>query len=284
MFGDNLSIISDTTIAATRTQNVDMKDKFRMNFKIALPSAIITLILLLIFAKPEAQPTIKTAQINIVLILPYLFVLIAALAGMNVFAVLTCGIIFSGTILLFQNGLDFIALAKEIYGGFTGMTEIFLLSMLTGGLSYLVTREGGLEWVIRKIKKSIKGKKSAEVGIAGLASIADAAVANNTVAIIISGPIAKELSNHYRVDPRRSASLLDAFSCVMQGIIPYGAQMLIAAGFSEGVVSPVEIIPFLWYPLILGGVALLSIFIPFTEAKDPWNFEKDLTESKLSSF
>lgn len=283
MFGDNLSIISDTTIAATRTQNVDMKDKFRMNFKISFPAALATFVLLLIFARPDVEPNIKTESIDFIKILPYLFVLFAALAGMNVFAVLTCGILFSGGLLLFQNGFDFIALSKEIYGGFTGMTEIFLLSMLTGGLSYLVTKEGGLEWVIQKIQKSIRGKKSAEIGIASLVSLADAAVANNTVAIIITGPISKELCNHYKVDPRRSASLLDIFSCVMQGVIPYGAQMLIAAGFSEGLVSPVEVIPFLWYPFILGIVALVSIFVPFTNAKDSWNFEKDLPESKLGT-
>lgn len=283
MFGDNLSIISDTTIAATRTQNVEMKDKFRMNFKIALPSAIITAILFLIFARPEVSPKIETGPIEFIKILPYLFVLFAALAGVNVFVVLTGGILFSGILLLSQNGFDFIALAKEIYGGFTNMTEIFLLSMLTGGLSYLVTKEGGLEWIIQKIRKSIRGPKTAELGIAGLVSLADAAVANNTVAIIITGPISKELSNHYKVDPRRTASLLDSFSCVMQGIIPYGAQMLIAAGFSNGAVSPVEIIPFLWYPFILGIVSLLSIYIPFINTKDPWNFEEDMPQSKIET-
>lgn len=281
MFGDNLSVISDTTIAATRTQNCDMKDKFRMNFKIALPAAIITVILLVIFGRPDVTPNIETGPIDIVKILPYLFVLIAALVGVNVFLVLTGGIVFSGALLLFENGFDVINLATEIYGGFTGMFEIFLLSMLTGGLSYMVTKEGGLEWMVQKIRKSIKGKKSAELGISALVAGLDAAVANNTVAIIISGPVAKELCNNYKVDPRRSASLLDTFSCVMQGFIPYGAQLLIAAGFSEGAVSPIEVMPFLWYQFILGIVALLSIYVPFTRAKDKWNFEYDVPESKV---
>lgn len=283
MFGDNLSIISDTTIAATRTQNVDMKDKFRMNFKIALPSALLALILLALFARPDVTPNIETKPIEIIKVLPYLFVLISALAGLNVFLVLSGGIMFSGVLLLFQNGGNFLEFAQEIYGGFTGMTEIFLLSMLTGGLSYMVTKEGGLDWIIEKVRKSIKGPKSAELGIASLVSLADVAVANNTVAIIISGKIAKELSSVYKVDPRRAASLLDAFSCVMQGLIPYGAQLLIAAGFSNGAVSPVEIIPFLWYQFIFGVLALISIYVPFTKAKDPWNFDHDLPQTEVNS-
>lgn len=282
MFGDNLSIISDTTIAATRTQNVEMRDKFRMNFKIALPSAIITTILLLIFARPDVVPEMGNLEYDIVKILPYLFVLISALAGLNVFLVLTGGIIFSGILLLSQNGFNFINLAQEIYGGFSGMFEIFLLSMLTGGLSYMVTKEGGLEWIIEKIRRSIRGEKTAEVGISALVSLADVAVANNTVAIIISGPVAKELSTHYKVDPRRSASLLDTFSCVFQGFIPYGAQLLVAAGLTAGSISPLEIMPFLWYQFILAIVALISIYIPFTKSSDPWNFEYDVPESKVA--
>lgn len=282
MFGDNLSIISDTTIAATRTQNVDMKDKFRMNFKIALPSAIATFILLLIIGRPVGTPTADVGAFNIVEILPYLFVLVTALMGMNVFLVLTGGIIFSGIVLLMGNGFDLLALSGLIYDGFTGMFEIFLLSMMMGGLSYMVTKAGGLEWLIEKVRTLIKGEKSAELGIAALVSLADVATANNTVAIIITGPVAKEICNEYAVDPRRSASLLDTFSCVMQGVIPYGAQILIAAGYTNGVISPMEIIPFLWYQLILAVLAIASIYIPFTKAKDKWNFEHDLPESKVS--
>ena len=281
MFGDNLSIISDTTIASTRTQNCEMKDKFRMNIKIALPAGIITLILLLIFGAPESMPAQKDLSYEIIKIIPYIFVLISALMGLNVFLVLTGGIAFSGFILLLDNGFDLLALSQTMWEGFTGMFEIFLLSMLIGGLSNMVSKEGGINWIIEKIKKIARGEKSGEFGIAMLVSLADIAVANNTVAIIISGPIAKKMCNEYKIDPRRSASLLDAFSCVFQGIVPYAAQVLIAASFSKGKVAPFQIMPYFWYQFILGIVAIISIYIPFTKAKDKWNFEYDMVESKL---
>ncbi|MDU2582511.1 MAG: Na+/H+ antiporter NhaC family protein [Anaerococcus hydrogenalis] len=281
MFGDNLSIISDTTIASTRTQNCEMKDKFRMNIKIALPAGIITLILLLIFGAPETRPAQKDLSYEIIKIIPYIFVLISALMGLNVFLVLTGGIAFSGFILLLDNGFDLLALSQTMWEGFTGMFEIFLLSMLIGGLSNMVSKEGGINWIIEKIKKIARGEKSGELGIAMLVSLADIAVANNTVAIIISGPIAKKMCNEYKIDPRRSASLLDAFSCVFQGIVPYAAQVLIAASFSKGKVAPFQIMPYFWYQFILGIVAIISIYIPFTKAKDKWNFEYDMVESKL---
>ena len=281
MFGDNLSIISDTTIASTRTQNCEMKDKFRMNIKIALPAGIITLILLLIFGAPETRPAQKDLSYEIIKIIPYIFVLISALMGLNVFLVLTGGILFSGFILLLDNGFDLLALSQTMWEGFTGMFEIFLLSMLIGGLSNMVSKEGGINWIIEKIKKIARGEKSGEFGIAMLVSLADIAVANNTVAIIISGPIAKKMCNEYKIDPRRSASLLDAFSCVFQGIVPYAAQVLIATSFSKGKVAPFQIMPYFWYQFILGIVAIISIYIPFTKAKDKWNFEYDMVESKL---
>ena len=281
MFGDNLSIISDTTIASTRTQNCEMKDKFRMNIRIALPAGIITLILLLIFGAPESIPAQKDLSYEIIKIIPYIFVLISALMGLNVFLVLTGGIAFSGFILLLDNGFDLLALSQTMWEGFTGMFEIFLLSMLIGGLSNMVSKEGGINWIIEKIKKIARGEKSGEFGIAILVSLLDIAVANNTVAIIISGPIAKKICNEYKIDPRRSASLLDAFSCVFQGIVPYAAQVLIAASFSKGKVAPFQIMPYFWYQFILGIVAIISIYIPFAKAKDKWNFEYDMVESKL---
>ena len=165
------------------------------------------------------------------------------------------------------------------------MFEIFILSILIGGLANMVNKAGGIEWLLTKIKGMIKGRKSAEIGIAALVSLTDAATANNTVAIIIDGPIAKEISTEYKVDPRRSASLLDSFSCIMQGLIPYGAQMLIALGFTNGAVSAFEVIPLLWYQLLLGVFAIVSIFVPFTDGlikKDPWNFEYDMPDSKVA--
>ncbi|MDU5471621.1 MAG: Na+/H+ antiporter NhaC family protein [Peptoniphilus harei] len=279
MFGDNLSVISDTTIAATRTQNVDMKDKFRANIRMALPAAIITFVILLVVGKPEAIPAFEDRPYNPILIIPYLFVLISAIAGMNVFLVLTSGIILSGIIGIATGGLDLMTFAQNIFTGFSGMFEIFLLSMLTGGLSYMVSKNGGIEWLVQKIRSFARGQKSAEVSIALLTALTDAATANNTVAIIIDGPVAKEISNDFKIDPRRSAALLDTFSCVMQGIIPYGAQILIAAGLTKelgaGAVSPMEIIPFLWYQGILVIFAIASIFIRYADPSGDWDFEKD---------
>lgn len=280
MFGDNLSVISDTTIAATRTQNVGMKDKFRANIKIAMPAAVITFIVLLIVGKPEGKVVLDDLSYKLILIIPYLFVLISALAGMNVFLVLTSGIILSGIIGIFTGGLTMMTFAQKIFDGFSGMFEIFLLSLLTGGLSYMVSSNGGIEWLVQKIRSFAKDVKSAEISIALLTLLTDAATANNTVAIIIDGPVAKEISKDFKVDPRRSASFLDTFSCVMQGIIPYGAQILIAAGLTKELgalaVSPVQIIPFLWYQALLAVFAILSIFMRFADPKDKWDFENDV--------
>lgn len=260
MFGDNLSIISDTTIAATRTQGVEMKDKFRVNIKIAAPAAILTLLLLVVFGKPEIAPETGVYAFNIVKVLPYIFVLTLSLIGINVFVVLTAGIVLSGAIGLFYGDFTWLGYAKEIYNGFTGMTEIFLLSLLTGGLASLVTKAGGVDWIMSTIEKRIKGVKSAQMGMALLVTLTDMAVANNTVAIIINGPIAKKISDRYGVDPKKSASVLDIFSCIAQGAIPYGAQMLIMLSFAGGKVSPFDIIPLLWYQMILAVFTIGYIF------------------------
>lgn len=284
MFGDNLSIISDTTIAAARTQNVEMKDKFRANIKIALPAAIITFIILLIVGKPAGDVMLDDLPYNFVLIIPYLFVLIAALAGMNVFLVLTSGIILSGIIGMATGGITMMEFAQNIFTGFSGMFEIFLLSLLTGGLSYMVSKNGGIEWLVQKISGFARDVRSAEFSIALLTMVTDAATANNTVAIIVDGPVAKEISKDFKVDPRRSASFLDTFSCVMQGIIPYGAQILIAAGLTKELgaqaIAPVEIIPYLWYQGLLAVFAIISIFVRFADPKGEWDFELDQPMSK----
>lgn len=261
MFGDNLSIISDTTIASTRSQGCDMKDKFKMNAKIAIPAAILTIILLLVFGAPEVTTSPTDLTYDLLSIIPYLFVLIVALMGVNVFVVLTGAIGLSSTLLLLR-GSSIIDISQIIWEGFTGMFEIFLLSMLIGGLSKMVAEEGGINWIISKIKIFATDLRTGELGIGLLVSLADICVANNTVAIIISGPIAKKMSREFGIDPRRSASLLDTFSCVFQGIIPYSAQVLIAAGFSEGAVAPFELVPFFWYQFILGVITLISILAP----------------------
>lgn len=286
MFGDNLSVISDTTIAATRTQGCEMKDKFRCNIMMALPAAILTVILLLIFGKPVETVMAEEYSYNIIKMLPYILVLLASLKGVNVFLVLTAGILSSGIIGLVYKDFTLLVLGQQVYEGFTSMFEIFILSILIGGLSYMVAEEGGIQWILEKVKGMIKGRKSAEIGIAALVSLTDMATANNTIAIIINGPIAKELCHEYKVDPRRSASLLDSFSCIMQGLIPYGAQMLIAVGFTNGMVSPFQVIPLTWYVLFLAIFAIFSIFVPYTDGvikKNPWNFEHDMPLSKVVS-
>ncbi len=260
LFGDNLSMISDTTIAATRTQGVEMKDKFKANLGIALPAAIVTVILLVVFGKPEVVTEAAEYSFNIVKVLPYVFVLVGSLIGWNVFLVLTGGIVFSGVIGIVDGSFTILECAGNIYSGFTGMFEIFLLSMIMGGLAHMVQEEGGIEWVLGKVKKLIKGKNSAEIGIAAMASLADVATANNTVSILICGSVAKELSTEYGVDPKRTASLLDIFACVFQGLLPYSAQILFACALIENLNSPFQVISLCWYQFIVAIFAIVSIF------------------------
>lgn len=285
MFGDNLSMISDTTISATRTQGCELRDKFRVNLLIALPAAVLAIILFLVFGAPKGQVVLGDLSFNFVLVIPYLLVLILALIGLNVFLVLTIGIFSAGIIGIAGTQLTVFTFAQNIWTGFIGMNEVFFLSLFCGGLAALTSHYGGLTWLINKVGKIIKGKKSAQLGVAALVSVADVAVANNTVAIIISGPIAKDISRKYNVDPRKTASLLDIFSCVFQGIIPYGAQILLVGSLTKGLVGPIDLIPFLWYQMLLAVFAIIAIFIPYSEKvckKDPWNWEYDVAESGVA--
>ena len=289
MFGDNLSMISDTTIAATRSQGCEMRDKFRVNFFIALPAALITIVLLLVMGRPETMPDMGVLEYSIIKVLPYLLVLVLALIGMNVFLVLTIGIFAAGIVGLATGSLDIFGFAQSIWGGFTGMNEVFFLTLFCGGMSQMVTHNGGIVWLIEKLRGMMKSNKSAQIGIAALVSLADCATANNTVAIVLSGSVAKDISHEYKVDPRRTASLLDVFSCVFQGIIPYGAQILTAAALTSAygiAMSPTDIIPRLWYCWILAIVGILSVFVPFADGicrKDPWNWEYDVAESGVAA-
>lgn len=260
MFGDNLSVISDTTIAATKTQGVEMRDKFRVNLFIAAPAAILTVILLLIFGRPETIPDVEVLSYNFLKVIPYIVVLVLAITGLNVFVVLTSGVILSGIIGFTYDNFTFLTFSKEIYNGFMGMNEIFLLSLLTGGLATMTTKAGGIQWLITQIQKFIIGPKTAKIGIGFLVAVTDIAVANNTVAIIINGPIAKKICEKYKVDLRESAAILDIFSCVFQGLIPYGAQMLILLGFTAGAISPLDVIPLLWYQGLLFLFTIISVF------------------------
>lgn len=281
MFGDNLSVISDTTIASTRTQNCELKDKFKVNFYIALPAAVLTFVLLIIFGKPETIVPIQKLDYNLVKVIPYILVLGLAVSGFNVFLTLGVGTVVAGIVGIAYGDLTPLTFAQNIYAGFTGMNEIFLLSMFTGGLAHMVTQHGGLQWILEKIQSVVKSEKSAQIGISAIAAAADMAVANNTVAIIITGPIAKELSRKYKVDPRKSASLLDIWTCIFQGFIPYGAQILLAGSLTAGAVSPLALFPFLWYQQLLAVFTLISMFIPYADGlikKRPWNWELDKAE------
>lgn len=285
MFGDNLSVISDTTIAATRTQGVEMRDKFRLNFIIALPAAIITIALLLMTGAPQIATAVEIGDYNILKVLPYAVVLVVALLGVNVFVALTIGIMLSGIVGIATEALNFLTLGQQIFNGMAGMIDVFLTSLFIGGLAEMVKKAGGLQFLIDRIQSMITGKKSAEIGIAALVSVTDLAVANNTVAIIIDGPIAREISDKYKVDPRRSASILDIFSCVFQGAIPYGAQMLLMGTLAEGAVFALDIMPLLWYQMLLAVFAVISIFVPFADGvikKNPWDWEKWMDQERAN--
>ena len=288
MFGDNLSMISDTTIAATRTQGCELRDKFKVNFFIALPAAIVTVIVLLIVGRPEAASAMGDLSFSIIKVLPYVMVLVLALIGVNVFLTLTLGIFAAGLIGIAGGDLTIFTFAQAIWNGFIGMNEIFFLALFCGGLSEMIAHNGGIVWLIEKLRGMMHGNKSAQVGIGALVALADCATANNTVAIVVSGNVAKDMSHEYQVDPRRAASLLDVFSCVVQGIIPYGAQLLTAATLTTTtyniVMSPVEIVPYMWYCWILAIFGLLSIFVPYADGvcrKDPWNWEYNMPQSDV---
>ncbi|MEG1987902.1 MAG: Na+/H+ antiporter NhaC family protein [Oscillibacter sp.] len=289
MFGDNLSMISDTTIAATRTQGCELRDKFKVNFLMALPAAIITIVVLIFVGRPETVTEIGALSFSFIKVLPYLAVLILALVGLNVFLVLTIGIFAAGLIGMFTGSIDIFTFAQSIWSGFTSMNEVFFLSLFCGGLAEMIAHNGGITWLINKLRGMMRGNKSAQIGIATLVSLADCATANNTVAIIVSGNVARDMSHEYKVDPRRTASLLDVFSCVLQGIIPYGAQLLVAASLTSAygiTMSPINIIPYMWYCWILAAFGILSIFIPFADGicrKDPWNWEYDVAESGVEA-
>ncbi|MEO2280911.1 Na+/H+ antiporter NhaC family protein [Pseudoalteromonas pernae] len=262
MFGDNLSIISDTTIAATRTQGCEMKDKFRENLKIALPAAIIT-IALLVYLTPEPQP-VEVGDFDWLLVLPYFFILVLAVMGLNVFVVLFSGILFAA-LMGFTGSYEGSAFVKDVYKGFSDMQEIFLLSMFIGGLSEFIRRGGGLDYLAGKIQAFTKviakfnRQVADQIGIALLVMTSNLCIANNTVSIIVAGPVAKKLAEDGNISAKRSASLLDIFACVLQGSLPYGAQaLLLGATFS---ISPWEVSTSAFYCFILAITALCIIVL-----------------------
>ena len=260
MFGDNLSIISDTTIAATKTQNTDMKDKFRTNFFIVLPGAILTAIILYFITSANVVSSQEYTW-SIVKVLPYLSVLIFAILGVNVFIVLIGGILFAGTLGLINGSYTIPSLIETISNGIVNMQDIAIISLLIGGLMAVIQHNGGIQYLLYFLTNKIKTKKGAELGIAGLVSAADISTANNTISIIVTGPLAKNIADQYGIEPRKSASILDIFASTMQGLLPYGGQLLASAGLAA--ISPVAIMGYSIYPILLGISGLIAILIGF---------------------
>ena len=268
MFGDNLSMISDTTIAATRTQGCEMKDKFRENFKIVLPAAVISLVLFLILANGGDYTFTGDRSYNLFKILPYLVVLIGALLGMNVFVVLALGIVLSLVVGVATGAFAWTDMFRVVFegpdgaGGIKNMYDITVISIVVAGIIGLVKANGGIDFILNGIKKRVKTPKGAQLGIAALSSLVDISTANNTVAIVMAGPIAKDISNEFSISPKRTAAILDIFTSVWQGIIPYGAQILYACAGAAAVgmtLSPVELLPYLFYPILMGISAVVFI-------------------------
>lgn len=259
-FGDNLSFISDTTIAATRTQLCEMKDKFRVNILIVFPAAVVLLAYYTVVGFRLDIPA-PEAAVEWVKVIPYIVVLLTALAGVHVMLVLTLGIFTSAAIGVFTGGYDIFGCLAAMGEGITGMGELIIVTLLAGGMLELIRYNGGMEYIISRLTAHVSTKRWAELSIAALVSLANLCTANNTIAIITTGPIARDITMHFGLDARKTASILDTFSCAVQGLIPYGAQLLIAAGLTQ--LSPLSIIRYLYYPVLLGLCALLAILIRY---------------------
>ena len=259
-FGDNLSFISDTTVVATQTQGCQMSDKFRVNALIVIPAAIIILIIYGILGAGTKAPTHIDA-VQYMKVLPYIVVLVTAIAGMNVMAVLTLGSILCGIIGIIDGGYNIFGWFSAMGNGVIGMGELIIIAMMAGGMLEIIRENGGIDFIISKITAHVNNKRGAELSIAALVSMVNICTANNTVAILTVGNISKKIGDKFGVDNRKAASILDTFSCTIQGLIPYGVQMLLAAGLSA--LSPLDIIPYLYYPMAIGLAALFAILFRY---------------------
>ena len=259
-FGDNLSFISDTTIMATQTQGCRLSDKFRVNSFIVAPAAVAILIIYLIMGQGVSAPA-HVASVEWVKVIPYLTVLISAIIGMNVMGVLMMGLLLTGIIGILTGTFDIYGWFGAMGEGILSMGELIIVTMMAGGMLELIREQGGIDFLIRLLTRRVNSKRGAELSIAVLVSLVDICTANNTVAILTVGGISKQIGDRYGVDNKKCASILDTFSCMVQGVIPYGAQLLIAAGLAS--LNPVSILPYLYYPLALGIVALLSILFRY---------------------
>lgn len=259
MFGDNLSVISDTTIAACRGVGCEMRDKFMVNFLIALPAALVSIVL---YAVLGASVSVEGEYAyNLIKVIPYVVILVAALAGINVLVVLIGGIVLAGIVGLATGSLTVVTFAQSINDGAMGMMDVVIASILIRGLSALIQENGGIEWLIQRVTKNIRSKKGAEFSIAALVSLIDAALANNTIAIMVAAPIAKTIGDQYGISGRKNASLLDMFSSVMQGCVPHGGQLILAGAIAG--VSPIVIMKGLYYPLLLAVAGIVAIIIGY---------------------
>ena len=259
-FGDNLSFISDTTIVATSTQGCKLSDKFRVNSFIVIPAALVILIVYYIMGA-NIHAAHQTGAVEWIKVIPYLIVLVTAIFGMNVMAVLTLGIILTGCIGMLTHSFDVFGWMKSMSDGMIGMGELIIITMMAGGMLELIKHQGGIEFIIQRMVKHIHNKRGAELCIGALVGLVNVCTANNTVAIITVGGIAKQIGDRYGVDNKKAASILDTCSCFIQGLIPYGAQLLIAAGLAT--INPVSIIPYLFYPFAIGVATLLSILLRY---------------------
>ncbi len=265
MLGDNLSMISDTTIAATQSLGCDLKDKFKINLFIAFPAAILTILVFFYLGLNSDIVAVAIAKNDFswIAIVPYIIVIILAVVGVNVFYTLIIGTLLAGIIGYLSGSFTIMEFTQKIYEGFTSMTDIFLLSMLTGGLAALVEKAGGITYLLVQVKKLIKSKKSAQVGIGALVGFANLAIANNTVSIVITGPIAKEINDEYDLNPKKTATILDIFSCVIQGVLPYGAQVLLILSYANGKLTFFDLIGNAWYHLFLFVFTMIAIYSSF---------------------
>ena len=259
MFGDNLSMISDTTIAAVRTQKTKMSDKFKVNFKIVLPGAIITIIILFFLTNGISIDHTKNYDYNLIKVIPYLLVLILALVGINVIIVLIGGTVLAGIIGLIDGSFGWKGLLNAISKGIIGMEDIAMIALLIGGLVGIIQHNGGIDWLLNFVRSKVKSKRGAELGIASLVSAADISTANNTISIIMAGPLAKNIADEYDVDPRKSASILDIFGGCFQGLLPYSPQVISAAGVAG--ISPFLMLQYSIYPILLGVCGLVAIIL-----------------------
>lgn len=255
-FGDNLSFISDTTVVATQTQGCKMSDKFKVNAFIVVPAAIAILLVYFYIGYGLNVPSL-TKNVEYLKILPYLAVLITAIAGMNVMAVLTIGVILSGAIGIFVGSYNLIGWMEAMGQGIAGMGELVIIAMLAGGMLEIIRENGGIDYLISKLTSRVNSKRGAELSIAALVSMVNVCTANNTVAILTVGGISKKICDKYGIDNRKAASILDTFSCAVQGLLPYGVQMLLAAGLAN--INPMQIIPYLYYPVAIGIAAFVAI-------------------------